>query len=166
MKDKISMSVFIWYILQSKNCMKNEIKKYFSVQFITSNLANVLKDLFWPVLIYSFFIFLLIFFFFSLNVIYIYHCVKIVRIRSYSGPHSLAFKLNTKRYGVSLRIQSECWKMRIRITPNTRTFYAVYIWIQPFKLNQSGFLFTFCSECLLSLICAGFQWKCIVSSAT
>ena len=29
--------------------------------------------------------------------------------------------------------------------------------IQPFKLNQSGFLFTFCSECLLSLICAGFQ---------
>ena len=28
------------------------------------------------------------------------HCVKSVRIRSYSGPHFSAFGLNTKRYGV------------------------------------------------------------------
>ena len=32
------------------------------------------------------------------------------------------FGLNTERYGVPLRIQSECGKMRTRITPNTDTF--------------------------------------------
>ena len=53
------------------------------------------------------------------------HCVKSVRIRSYSGPNFPAFGLNTKRYYVSLRIQSKCWKMRTRITPKTDTFYAV-----------------------------------------
>ena len=39
--------------------------------------------------------------------------------------HFPAFGLNTKRYFVSLRIQSKCGKMRTRITPNTHTFYAV-----------------------------------------
>ena len=29
------------------------------------------------------------------------HCVKSVRIRSYSGPHFPAFGLNTERYGIS-----------------------------------------------------------------
>ena len=29
------------------------------------------------------------------------HCVKIVHIRSYSGPYFPAFGLNKKRYGVS-----------------------------------------------------------------
>ena len=39
------------------------------------------------------------------------HCVKTVRIRSYSGLHFPAFGLNTERYGVSHRIQSEwIWK--------------------------------------------------------
>ena len=51
--------------------------------------------------------------------------VESVRIRSYSGPHFPAFELNTERHSVSLRIQSECGKMRPRITPNTDTFYAV-----------------------------------------
>ena len=37
--------------------------------------------------------------------------------------HFPAFGLNTKRCGVSLRIQPECRKMRTRITPNTDTFY-------------------------------------------
>ena len=32
------------------------------------------------------------------------HCVKIVRIWSYSDSHFSAFGLNTRRYGVSLRI--------------------------------------------------------------
>ena len=31
------------------------------------------------------------------------HCVKSVRIRSYSGPYFPTFGLNTERYGVSLR---------------------------------------------------------------
>ena len=53
------------------------------------------------------------------------HCIKSVRIRSYSGPDFPAFGLNTERYGVSLSIQSECEKMRTRITPNTITFHAV-----------------------------------------
>ena len=43
------------------------------------------------------------------------HCVKSVRIRSYPGP-------------TSLHIQSECGKIRNRITPNTDTFYAVLFW--------------------------------------
>ena len=47
------------------------------------------------------------------------HCVKSIHIRSYSGLHFPAFGLNTERYGVSLRIQSECGKMRTRITLNT-----------------------------------------------
>ena len=53
------------------------------------------------------------------------HCVKSVRIRSYSSPHIPAFGLNAERYGVFLRIQSECRKVGTRITPNTDSFYAV-----------------------------------------
>ena len=53
------------------------------------------------------------------------HWVKSGRIRSYSGPHFPVFGLNTERYLVSLRTQSECGKIRTRITPNTDTFYAV-----------------------------------------
>ena len=52
-------------------------------------------------------------------------CVKSVRIWSYSGPHFPAFGMNTERYEVSLGIQSECEKMRTRITPNTDTFYVM-----------------------------------------
>ena len=37
------------------------------------------------------------------------------------------FALNTERYFVSVRIQSEFGKIRTRITPNTNTFYAVYV---------------------------------------
>ena len=54
-----------------------------------------------------------------------HHCVKSVRIRSYSDPYFPAFGLNTERYFVSLRIQSECGKIWTRITPNTDTFHAV-----------------------------------------
>ena len=55
------------------------------------------------------------------------HCAKSVRIRSYSGSYFPTFGLNTDRYGVSLRIQSECRKIRTRITPNTDTFHAVLL---------------------------------------
>ena len=55
------------------------------------------------------------------------HCVKSVRIRSFSGPYFPAFGLstglNTER--VSLRTQSECRKLRTRKTLNTETFQAV-----------------------------------------
>ena len=53
--------------------------------------------------------------------------VKGVRIRSYSGLYFPAFGLNTESYGVCLRIQSECQKIRTRITPNTDTFHAVLL---------------------------------------
>ena len=53
------------------------------------------------------------------------HCVKSVRIQSYSDPYFPAFGLNTESYSVSLHIQFECGKTRTRITPNTDTFYAV-----------------------------------------
>ena len=46
------------------------------------------------------------------------HCVKSVRIRSYSGPYFPAFRLN---------IQSECGKIWTRITLNTDTFHAVSV---------------------------------------
>ena len=68
-------------------------------------------------------IFLEIFYLYSINEHH--HCVKSVRIRSYSDPYFPAFRLNTERYRLSLRIQSECGKIRTRITPNTDTFHAV-----------------------------------------
>ena len=55
------------------------------------------------------------------------HCVKSVCIWSCSGPYFPAFGLNTQRYGVSLRIQSECGKIRTRITPNTGIFHTVRV---------------------------------------
>ena len=57
---------------------------------------------------------------------YSYSCVKSVHASSYSGPYFPAFGLNTERYGVSLRIQSKCAKLRTRITPNTDISYAMY----------------------------------------
>ena len=53
------------------------------------------------------------------------HCVKSVRTLSYSGPQFPTYGLNKERYGVYLQMQSECGKMRTRITQNTDTFHAV-----------------------------------------
>ena len=58
------------------------------------------------------------------------HCVKSVRIWSYSGPHFPPFGLNIERYRVSLRIQSEWGETRTKITPNTDTFHAVLLFWQ------------------------------------
>ena len=76
------------------------------------------------------------------------HCVKSVHIWSYSGPHFPAFGRNTERYGVSLRIQSECGKIQTRITPNTDTFHAVQIqlciyWSQYYSLFFTTYVLTF-----------------------
>ena len=58
------------------------------------------------------------------------HCVKSVRIRSYSGQYFPTFGLKRELYGVSLRIQSKCRKIRTRITPNTVTFYPmIKLWL-------------------------------------
>ena len=68
------------------------------------------------------------------------HCVKSVRIRSFSGPYFPAFGLNTERYGVSLLIQSECRKTRARKTPNTDTFYIVPGFIFKIQVLRHGLL--------------------------
>ena len=47
---------------------------------------------------------------------------KNLRIGRFYGPFFPAFGLSTERYGVSVRIQSECRKIRGRKTPNTDTF--------------------------------------------
>ena len=71
------------------------------------------------------------------------HCIKSVRIPSYSDPQFPPFGLNTEKYGVSLRLQSESVKIRTRTTPNTDSFYAVMINI---------FAFVSISATILSLI--------------
>ena len=67
--------------------------------------------------------------------------MKSVRIESYSGPYFSAFELNTERYSLSLRIQSKCWKMRTRTTPNTDTFYAVII-LQKRQISKENMVIT------------------------
>ena len=54
------------------------------------------------------------------------NCVKSVRIRHFSGPYFPAFRLNTERCGVPLRIQAKYGKIRTRKPPNMDTFHAVY----------------------------------------
>ena len=60
-----------------------------------------------------------------------WHCVESIRIRRFSGQYFPAFGLNTEYlsvfspYGVYLRIQSKCGKIRTRKTPNIDTFHAV-----------------------------------------
>ena len=53
------------------------------------------------------------------------HCLKSVRIRSFSSPYFSAFGLNTQRYSASLRFQFECGKIQTRKSPNTGTFQEV-----------------------------------------
>ena len=50
------------------------------------------------------------------------HCVKSIRVRSFSVLHFPAFGLNTEICGVNLSIQSKCAEIRTRKTPNTETF--------------------------------------------
>ena len=61
---------------------------------------------------------------------FVLHCIKSVRIWSFSGSYFHASGPNTERYEVSLHIQSKCEKIRTRETPNTDTFQAV---IAPLK---------------------------------
>ena len=55
------------------------------------------------------------------------HCVKIVQIRSFSGPYFPTFGLNTDIYGVNLCVQSKYGKIRTRKTPYLDTFHAVLV---------------------------------------
>ena len=76
------------------------------------------------------------------------HCLKSVRIRTYFGPYFPAFGLHTGRYFVSLGIQSECRKMRTKITPNTGTFHVVVVFsLSVIRVRKSHLQFAFC-ECI------------------
>ena len=66
----------------------------------------------------------------------VWHCVKSVRIRSFSGLYFPVFGLNTERYSVSLRIQPEFWKIRTTKTPNIDIFHAV--WVTGILLKYMG----------------------------
>ena len=82
------------------------------------------------------------------------HCVKSVRIWSYSGPYFPAFGLNTGRYGVALHIQSERRKMRTRITRNTDTFHAVtiiFMIVFWFPYNSQKYIDLYCFSCRLNI---------------
>ena len=59
------------------------------------------------------------------NLVKYQHCVKSVRIRSFSDPNFPAFGLNTGTYSVSFRIQSKCGKIQTRKITNTDTFHTV-----------------------------------------
>ena len=85
------------------------------------------------------------------------HCVKYVRTRSYSGQHFPAFRMNMELYGVSLRIKSECEKMRTRITLNTDTFHAILVYMNKSKLMKNADLL---NETLNEHCCHNrfFQW--------
>ena len=73
-------------------------------------------------------------------------------------PHFPAFGLNMERYGVSFRIWENAGKMRTRITPNTDTFYAVYvsnfIFIQPSSLG----CFAICNTWGMLNLCQYILW--------
>ena len=67
---------------------------------------------------------------------------KVSKYKVFSGLYLPAFRLNTERYGVSLRIQSECGKMRIRIIPNTDAFYTVFTqWFNDVMCTKIFYLF-------------------------
>ena len=64
------------------------------------------------------------------------HCVKSIRIRSFSGPYFSTFGLNTDIYPVNLCIQSELGKIRTRKTPNTDTLDVVSFFVKFPKLTK------------------------------
>ena len=90
------------------------------------------------------------------------HCVKSVRIRSYSGPHFPVFGLYTERYSISLRIQSKCGQMRTRITPNKDTSSSNFCLIGDIIFHDfTGHFFRKVGENFLST-----QQKIIILSKT
>ena len=85
-----------------------------------------------------------------------------VRIRRFSAPYFHEFGLN-------LRIQSECRKIRVWKTPNTDTFYAVYhvLFTRPSKqFHNKNFSDSFRNSLFLTPLkkLSHFHWKQIVLS--
>ena len=68
----------------------------------------------------------------------------------FSGPYFLAFRLNTERYFVSLRIQSECGKNGPEKTPYLDTFHTSLKWDQMLCGGMTPLDFIFIDCTLLS----------------
>ena len=79
---------------------------------------------------------------------------KVSKYVVFSGPYFPAFGLNTKRYGVSLRIQSECGKIQNRkssvfghfscsVTFNLRLLYELRLKVRLSKTVCRSFHFRF-----------------------
>ena len=73
------------------------------------------------------------------------YCLKIVHVRSFSGPYFPAFGLSMEIYGVSLWSQSDCEKMRTRKTPNTYTSNVVLLNNNSFQRRSVNFVWH-CTE--------------------
>ena len=74
------------------------------------------------------------------NNIDVHHYIKSFGIGNFFGPYFPAFGLNSARYSVSVRIQSECGKIRTRKTLNTDTLSAVHLNDTNHCLEKSMFL--------------------------
>ena len=77
-----------------------------------------------------------------------------VRFWSFSGSNFPAFGLNREIYSVSLRIQSECRKIRTRKTPNTDTSHTVSL-----RLSNKFFLQT-------KQVTEEFTWRCSIKKVS
>ena len=55
-----------------------------------------------------------------------FHCVKSDLFRSFSGPYSLAFGLNTEIYRINPRFQSECGEIQTRKKSVMDIFHPVF----------------------------------------
>ena len=75
------------------------------------------------------------------------HFMKKVRIRSAFCLYFPSSELNTERYEASLRIDSECGKIRTRKTPNSDAFHAVII-THKSLLSASNLPYKFANTCL------------------
>ena len=90
----------------------------------------------------------------SVNLVYlVYYGLKVQAlhkkclIRVFSWLYFPAFELNTERYGISLRIQSKCGKIRTKKTPNMDTFHAAVSTLHSFiKLIRSHRMKIFCEK--------------------
>ena len=92
---------------------------------------------------------------------------KNVLIRSYSGPYFPVFGLNTERYRLSLRIQSECRKLRTRQQTNSEyrhfsrsTMLSFFLSLFYFSSDNALYLSRaiLCSISLFSLFSSFSSW--------
>ena len=114
--------------LYTKNTINNQIYLTLSPSSSTNKASQFLFVniiFFFLTKVFSW-LFLVEFYCFWFSFLLRFHCVKSVRIQSFSSPYFPTFGLNTEWYEVSLCIQSEYGKIQTRKTLKTDTFYTVF----------------------------------------